>query len=41
MFGTQTIASHQRLQLAIIVGAFILLGGLAMIDDLLLVWLFR
>ncbi len=49
MFGTQTTASHQRLQVApwdlllkaIIVGAFILFGGLAMIDDLLLIWLFR
>jgi hypothetical protein len=49
MFGTQTRASHQRLQMAswdlllktIVVGAFILCGGLATIDDLLLIFLFR
>jgi hypothetical protein len=49
MFGTPTTASHQRLQLAswdvllktIVVGAFILCGGLATIDDLLLIFFFR
>jgi hypothetical protein len=49
MFGTQTKESHQRLQLApwdlllkaIVVGAFILFAGLATIDDLLFIVLFR
>ncbi len=49
MFGTQTNADHQRLQLApwdlllkaIVVGAFILFAGLATIDDLLFIVLYR
>ncbi len=42
MFGTQTVATGQRLlPEAIALGAFILLVGLATIDDFLLLFLSR